>query len=469
MTRFEWCLIALFIGIIAFQCFVPPEAGLANNGDYGKLIGRFSLVPDDGPSPEGQYYVQRWKYDPAGYWLSDNVSSEILPVRGALAISSVFGSRIFDLRILGVLHAALWIACFAAALPLFRLLPGWTRYAVSIFALFVFTDVSYVAHFNSFYTDTVAFIFLGWCIVISLRIATGAWTGWFPFLGLLASALLVIFSKPQHSPLGLLLWPLAAGASVTLTGRSARFAGLILAPLLPVAAIIGVQLVPEEERQDALFNVIFAKTLEHSTDRAADLRELGLSPDLLLLIGRFAQKDDSPMKDPAFRHAFSVALHHRLGLFLLHHPPIAAGLIYQDLHQPAAQRRPPPIGNYRGNTGFQPYAKARSFGWWSAFRSRLFRSAPWHILIWYAAFAGAAVWGAWRYRGTIAGNVAAVGLVIAALGVLAVVIASFGEVGETDRHLLVFHVLTDMTMALGAAGAAIWSFRPARTLTTMCA
>ena len=455
MTRFEWCLISLFAAIIAFQSFVAPTVGLANNGDYSKMIGRFSLGPEEAGPDETAYYVQRWKYDPAYSWDSaDNTSSELLLMRAALGIGRLFSSRIFDIRILGVIHAVLWIGCFAAALPLFRSLPGWTRYAVPVFTLFVFSDVSYVAYFNSFYTDTAAFLFMRWCVVIALLVASGIWTGWLPFLGLLASALFVIFSKPQHSLLGLLLWLLAAGVSLALPGRSGKVAGLILAPLLPVAAIIGVQMIPDLERQEGLFNMIFSKTLKHSADPAADLREMGLSPELRLWVGSFAQKADSPMRDPNFAQAFTVRLHHRLALFLLHHPMVSFEILYEDLHGHAAGRRLGFLGNYQMKTGLRPFRRARSFGWWSALRSFWFRVAPWHILMWYAGFIGAAVWFAWRYRGNVAGNTAAVALVVAALGLAAMVIASFGEVGETDRHQWLFHVLTDMTMVMAAAGAA---------------
>ena len=51
---------------------------------------------------------------------------------------------------------------------------GWTRYAVPVFTLFVFSDVSYVAYFNSFYTDTAAFLFMRWCVVIALLVALAA-------------------------------------------------------------------------------------------------------------------------------------------------------------------------------------------------------------------------------------------------------------------------------------------------------
>ncbi|MDP8979205.1 MAG: hypothetical protein M3O35_01295 [Acidobacteriota bacterium] len=453
MTRFEWCLIALFAAIIVFQSFVPPTVGLANNGDFSKMIGRFSLGPEEAGTDESAFYVQRWKYDPAYSWdSSDNTSSELLLIRAALGIVKLFSSRIFDIRILGVIHAMLWIGCFAASLPLFRTLPGWTRYAVPVFTVFVFSDVSYVAYFNSFYTDTAAFLFMRWCVVIALLVASRIWTGWLPFLGLLAAALFVIFSKPQHSLLGLLLWLLAAGVSLALPGRSGKIAGLILAPLLPLAAIIGVQMIPDGERQDGLFNMIFAKTLKHSVDLAADLRELGLSPDLQLLVGSYAQKEGSPMKDPNFARAFSRRQHQRLALFLLHHPLVSFGILYEDLNRPAAGRRLGFLGNYQREAGFPAFKRARSFGWWSAFRSFWFRLAPWHILVWYAGFIGASAWAAWRYGGTVAGNTAGVALVVATMGLAAMTIASFGEVGETDRHQWLFHVLTDITVVMAVAG-----------------
>ena len=442
-TRFEWTAIALFAALVAFQIFVPPTIGLANNGDYSKLIGRFSLGPQDPTNPdERDYYEQRWRYDRAYHWVSDNYSSEIVPLALALGIGRIFDSRTFDMRILGAIHAALWIGCFAAALPLFRRLPRWPAYAITLAAIFIFTDVSYVAYLNSFHTDTVAFLFLAWTIVIAQRMASLDWIGWIPFMALLFSSLLFITAKPQHSLTGILLWPIVVWLALSLPGRAARVAGMLLACSIPVAAAVTLQHVPEPERKVEMFNAIFAKLLKNSPSPAADLRELGLPPNLQHWIGAYADEPDQPTLRPEVRDALTRRVHVLLAWFAMRHPLRTFDLVYADLGWPAAHRRPPFLGNYERRTGLPPHTLARSFFWWSEFRSFWFTVARWHVLVWYALFIAVSCWWLWRH-GTLT---ACIALILAVQGLLELGFAALGDIGETDRHLWLFHVVTDITI-----------------------
>jgi len=40
-----WSAIAAAAAILAFQILVPPAIGLADNGDFAKITGRFNLYP----------------------------------------------------------------------------------------------------------------------------------------------------------------------------------------------------------------------------------------------------------------------------------------------------------------------------------------------------------------------------------------------------------------------------------------
>ena len=114
----ELALVALFSAIVVFQLFIPPSIGLANNGDFSKLIGRFSLASSSlDTSEEYKYFTARWVYNRAFHWMSDDRSSELIPISGAAVINWWVSSHVFDIRILGAIHAVLWIGCFAAFLP----------------------------------------------------------------------------------------------------------------------------------------------------------------------------------------------------------------------------------------------------------------------------------------------------------------------------------------------------------------
>ena len=124
MSRYrigEIILIFAFSGCVVFQLFVPPSIGLANDGDFAKMVGRFSLGPGDS-SEEYKYFTSRWVYKSSHQWVSDNRSSELILITAALLIGWEFSSYVFDIRVLGAIHALLWIGCFAALLPCSRVL-----------------------------------------------------------------------------------------------------------------------------------------------------------------------------------------------------------------------------------------------------------------------------------------------------------------------------------------------------------
>jgi len=62
--RGELLWIAVFATCIVLQLFVHPSIGLANNGDFSEIIGRFSLGPSSHDSSEEYvYFTARWVYD----------------------------------------------------------------------------------------------------------------------------------------------------------------------------------------------------------------------------------------------------------------------------------------------------------------------------------------------------------------------------------------------------------------------
>src|SRR5579864_1697440 len=42
-----WILIAAAAGILGYQLFIPPIVGLADQGDFARIIGRFVYAPED--------------------------------------------------------------------------------------------------------------------------------------------------------------------------------------------------------------------------------------------------------------------------------------------------------------------------------------------------------------------------------------------------------------------------------------
>jgi hypothetical protein len=163
---------ALLVGICALllliELFLPPLIGLANNGDFGKIIRRLSLDMDR--SQNLQYFVSQYQHVPTS-WNSHLPMSEVPLAKLALALARLTGHRdVFDVRYLAFLHCVLLLLALYGFLRLLRDQPLWFRFALGALPVCIFTDVMYAAYFNSFYADTMALLSMLLMVVLASHI-----------------------------------------------------------------------------------------------------------------------------------------------------------------------------------------------------------------------------------------------------------------------------------------------------------
>src|ERR1700689_3923408 len=154
--------------ILFYQLIIPPVVGLADNGDFGKVIARFNL---SAPVHRTYEFVDTvYEFRPDRHWVSDFYSVEIALTYPALWLNSLLSKdKDFDLRCIGVVHGALFLAAVWLFAPLLgdeRRWGGWTMYAL---VLFIYCDMMYVNGLNSFYMDEPAYLFLLLTVVFYLR------------------------------------------------------------------------------------------------------------------------------------------------------------------------------------------------------------------------------------------------------------------------------------------------------------
>ena len=131
------------------QLFIPPVIGLANNGDFGRIVGSLDL-----PAPfedESKFAPTTYSIDPKWHWSPGFFSSEYLIATAPLALNKIASKgRTFDIRCAGAVHAALYLLAWLLALPLLRELPPVRRAVLLGFALLIYSALMYVSALNSF-------------------------------------------------------------------------------------------------------------------------------------------------------------------------------------------------------------------------------------------------------------------------------------------------------------------------------
>lgn len=448
MTRaryIELFLVSAFAALLAVQLFVPPSVGLADNGDFGRVYTRFSLAPVRAGQDNFAYFAPHYWFTPDSRWPGGLLSAEMLLAAPPVLLARALGSGTFDIRWLGAVHAVLFLAAFYALLVYLRPLRPWRRLLLVAAALWMFSDVAYVAYCNSFYLDAAALTGILLMVPLALYAAGSKGRSERALLLFTAATLLYIASRPQHAAVGLIpvvmvLWVMR------------RF---LLGLLLICAVWLTVARAPAEYSAKPLFNLIFYKIAARSSTPRQDLQELGLGAADLPYVGTDSAMPQSPAQDPQWMADFL----HRTGYgkvarFYLRHPARTLEMLADDLRLQAFQIRPPALGNFARELGLPPGTRTENFKSWSRIRGALLSRWPWHIALWYLLFLCAAVPMARR------SPQAAIAAGVAAMAVAEFVTTSLADSVETVPHLLLFHALTDITILMAAGWLLTRQFQP---------
>lgn len=419
--------------ILSFQLFVPPVIGLADNGDFNRVIRRYDLSAptfDD----EAHFIVTKLRIDPKFHWESSEFSSERFLVRAAMVLNRAISKPgEFDLRMIGVVHAVLFLLALALLAPVLRDAAPWRRALIYFVIVAVFCDVMYVSWLNSFFMDVPAYLFLLLTVVLYLRVARLDRRHWIEYVAMIGCASLFASSKGQHTLLAL---PIAAAFALTLRPMWARIA----APL-SVLLVVGANLVamPQYYRATPFFTVVFNVLLPGSPTPSEDLRALGLDDSYARYTGMFAYSPNSPLLDQKFEHDFARRVTpFRIAMFYARHPGRTIRQLGAGLNK-AAEQRPIGLGNFGRETGRPPGSKSYAFAAWSQLKQHAFRNRGWIYLGWLLILIGIALFRAYRNNLLLAAC-----LVFAAMTAGALAIGALGDNLETERHLFIYNAMVDV-------------------------
>jgi hypothetical protein len=460
MTPHRWIVsVTLTVAavILVVQVLIPPVVGLANNGDFEKVMAPAGL---DFLTKE--YGEQNWRWALTRFALvpphpsrSGALYSEILMAKLAVGISRVMNPRspVWDIRVLGALHALLLLVAFGMILAGCRDLRIRTQIVVAVLLVFFFTDVGYVSVFNSLYGQTTSLLFLLLLAgATALAVRRGRLDG-----GLLAvyfvCAVLFVSSKPQECIHGTLLGLLAIVlARVRFRDFWRRWATYLAAGLVGFSAWYYYAAIPQFDiREVARYHTVFMELLPRSPDPAADLVELGLDPAWVKYSGIHAYLPTSPIGLPDFKKRFFDNFGYRkLLVFYAKHPPR-----FYDRMTRAGRRafllRPPGLGNFEQATGKAPFAVSRRFALWSDLRAKLQRAGLLGIAL---LFSGVLYASVRRYgRASPRARLFRVALIaLTAMATLEFLVCSLADyLGDLSRHLFTFHAMFDMILIAAIA------------------
>ena len=445
-------LIAIAALCLITQVLMRPAVGIANNNDFAKMSEPLRLGPEDGDwLTHTQYggflyhYVRdnRYEYN-RGFRTAQFLSSEFFFVKLARGLQRIVqpGPR-FDIRWLGGVTAAFFL--LALGLWIYAL-PGRWRVYEGVLVVLIWTDVAYVQYLNSFYMDSAAMIFLVMAAAAGLHVAQKRQSLAFPLL-MTSAVTLFAASKSQHALPALVFIPLFLGFAFW-SRRAAERVVWIAGTLVMVLAgwmVAGRDTL--QQRTTPVYTMVFWRLAPQARDPLQALQELGLGKDELQFLHTYAYFPHSPLANEEWARQFQLRCNYStLFRYYLRHLSVPIQFLYNDLSAEAANILPIPFGNLSPEDGFPPFSRSSHFTWWSNFRAFLLKHFPWHRILLALAMAATGLWLLVRSPGDRA--LAGLALTIQALAALEYGIAILADAAETDRHLFIFHVATEISILL---------------------
>jgi hypothetical protein len=450
--------------IVGWQILVPPIVGLADSGDFPRVMSRFRIGYPPGIFAESQfkYLVRQYEIRPRHFIDYGFRTSENLFVRVSLVVNRIFfGKRSYDIRTLGAVHLVAFLLCMMLLVWLSRPWPGAIRWTLLIATLLTFADTAYVAFFNSFYSETASllFLFATICLAVLMFRRESFWTiALFTF-----SAIGLAFAKPQHAVAGWLLGLLLLRFVMIARRGLARRLAIGGAVLILIFSTMAFKSAPGFLRDWTYEIAVLWEIMGHSPDPAADARALGLDDDLVRYAGMHPWSQGiPPIDDVEFRAAFldKVSFADIVSFYL--RSPRRAWSMFDRVTQSALRTRPARLGNYERTAGFEPAARSHKFDLLSRMKERLIPRRAAILAAFFLAYIAAlvAVWIRSRRAETRwLAEVLGVFLVIT-VGEFLVVALTQGDF-DAAKHLLLFRAIVDALLI--AALAALIALIRART------
>lgn len=461
----EWLFVAA-AGVVAIVLlFTGPFIGVADNGDFLRIMGTAGLnYYDAGESYEDRFFGYAhalFAYD--DFLRSFYPSTQILLVLLARFIGVLTSGDAFDIRVLGGIYTALLLAAGFLVIRAVKSQYRIVAILLAVLMVFVFTDIAYLAYFNSLFGEPVSFVFLmlsmGSGLLLVKRDRLSPW-----LLALFyVSVLFLTCSKTQNAPIGIGFALL--GLRLIGLDKERRLRGWIIgmSAFTVLSSVTMYVAAPKDFKDINRYQTVFFGILNDSPDVEGDLEKLGLPQHLSVLAGTnyFQSGTAIPQNDPSLKGDFFDRLSHfDVLLFYLGHPGRLVGKM-EYAAKNGMSIRPYYLGNFEKAEGETRGALSFKFSGWSEFKHRFVPNGLWFLVAFAVAYL-AVVFLEWRKADTRRGRVKAEFFLLLALtGIFGFLIPILGD-GQADmgKHLFLFNVCFDMM----AVTAVVWAAYRVRKL-----
>lgn len=381
--------------ITLFALFIPPFIGMADNGDYFRILygnGLYFNAPDYNSQYLG-YFVK--DYGILQYYNENGAavfSSQSLFIRLAIALNQLFyHPQLFDLRFQAAIYTALYtIAVYLLVEAITWKLPVKTGYIIAGMAIFIFGDTGYTAYFNSFFSESIVLIMAMLVFASGLLLYRRRYNDYVLLTVFALSSVILTTSKQQNAPVGIIIAMI--GVFLFLIRKERTFRS-ITASILVMLFAVGVGtyvLIPKEFVNINKYHAMTRGVLMDSVNPEKTLESFGINKQYAILnqsiyYNPYTTIDvDSEMLEKQFysRYGFGSIL-----AYYITHPDQAVKMLNL-----AAKNgftiRPEAMGNYEKSVGKPFGAQTIFFSGYSLMKDALAPKTFGFVVIWILVVGG---------------------------------------------------------------------------------
>lgn len=398
----EYLVGLAYCGIIIYLLFVGPFIGVADNGDFLRMMNTIGLnYYDTGASYADQFFnFSHSSFAYENLFRGFYPSSQILIVLVPRLIGGLIHGSFFDVRLLGAVYGLLLLAATWLLVKYNARGSYVTGLLLGAAILFVFYDIGYVAYFNSLFGEPVSMVFMLLTFALGLRLTSQEKPTTKGLTLFFIAILFLVTSKIQNAPIGI-AFALIFLRFMMLDGEGKwRKLALRFSIAIFLVSIVLYVAAPKDLKHINLYQTVFFGILNESPDVKGDLQDLGLPERLEVLAGTNYFQTDTVIKqdDPSLVPDFYDRVSHKDVLFFyLKHPD----LLIDNMKYAASNSmaiRPYYLGNYEKSENKPAGALSYTYSAWSQFKNKHIPHTLGFLSIFYLVYFAGALFQYFRSR-----------------------------------------------------------------------
>ena len=381
--RLLQCIFSLTAGVIMLQLFVDPYIGIANNGDFERLMSPVGIAYRENPWAEENYDHYFWYYITNDFEFIEPAHNDWFSIAQFNMILSKWLCRMvsktgfYDLRYLGAVNAAFHLGAFALILYcISKQNKKWKIFIFGILAAIFAIDGYVVQYMNSFFSEIVSLIstmfFLGFAWLIFLK-KEKEHKMLLLFLMVVAGVFGAV--NKQQDILCIISVIFLAICTILFAmelSRAGKIRACVTMSCVCLLLALGLTIL-NKGAGNTCANVMLHDILPETSEPVESLEIMGFQGEEIKEVQAAFGSDTFSFEGPkVFEKYRSHFTRTNEAKVLLHEPEIIIKMIVnraQYLFQDA------PLGNFLEKDGIAPGAKSISFRSWFNVKSRLYQSS----------------------------------------------------------------------------------------------